>query len=91
MVGDCSHTIISSSSIDSDLANVETSGASGKLIGRTTDDGMKVQDRPVSEGDFLGTVCLALGLDPEKQNLSNVGRPIRLIDPKASPLKEIVV
>ena len=62
----------------------------GQIIGRTTDDGMKVQDRPVTEADLLGTICLALGLDPEKQNMSNVGRPIRLVDPKATPLKEVV-
>ncbi len=63
----------------------------GQVIGQTTADGMRVQDRPVTESDLLGTVCLALGLDPEQQNMSNVGRPIRLVDPKASPLKEIVV
>ena len=62
----------------------------GQVVGRTNQDGMTVADRPVTEADFLGTVCLALGLDPSRQNLSNVGRPIRLVDPKATPLKEIV-
>ena len=36
---------------------------------------MKVEERPVSVPDFLATVCLALGIDPLKQNQSNVGRP----------------
>ena len=63
----------------------------GQIVGKTSDDGMKVQDRPVTESDLLGTICLALGLDSEKQNMSNVGRPIRLVDPKATPLKEIVL
>ncbi|WP_010586155.1 DUF1501 domain-containing protein [Schlesneria paludicola] len=63
----------------------------GQVVGRTTGDGMKVQDRPVTEADLLGTICLALGLDSEKQNMSNVGRPIRLVDPKASPIREVVL
>ena len=63
----------------------------GQVVGKTRDDGMSVEDRPVTESDLLGTVCLALGLDPKAQNMSNVGRPIRLVDPKASPIQEIVV
>jgi uncharacterized protein (DUF1501 family) len=63
----------------------------GQVIGRTADDGMEVQDRPVSEIDLHGTICLALGLDPLAENISNVGRPIRLVDPKAAPIKEILI
>ena len=37
----------------------------------------------------LATVCLALGIDPTKQNQSNVGRPIRIVDKSASPIKEV--
>ena len=62
----------------------------GQVVGKTSNDGMTVSERPVNESDFLGTVCLALGLDPSRQNMSNVGRPIRLVDPKASPLTEVV-
>jgi hypothetical protein len=62
----------------------------GQVIGRSSDDGMKVEDRPVSMADFLATLCLALGLDPTKQNMSNVGRPIRLADPDANPVTEVV-
>jgi hypothetical protein len=47
-----------------------------------------VKDRPVSVPDFLATVCLALGIDPKVQNVSDVGRPIRLVDPKARPVQE---
>ena len=60
----------------------------GQVIGRTSPDGMKVDDRPVSVPDFLATVCLALGIDPTTQNISNVGRPIRIADPAAKPIKE---
>lgn len=62
----------------------------GQVVGRTSADGLAVDDRPVSTPDLLATVCLALGLDPKKQNLSNVGRPIRLVDPSARPIDEIL-
>jgi hypothetical protein len=44
----------------------------------------------VAVPDLLATACLALGLDPQKQNLSNVGRPVRLVDPEANPLQEVL-
>jgi hypothetical protein len=60
----------------------------GQVIGRTSDDGTTVKDRPVSVPDFIATICLALGIDPRAQNISNVGRPIRIADPDAKPIKE---
>lgn len=62
----------------------------GQAIGKTSDDGMKVLDRPVSHMDLMATICSALGLDPMKQNMSNVGRPIRLADPEAKPITEVL-
>lgn len=62
----------------------------GQVVGKTSDDGMKVDDRPVSVQDLFCTMCHAVGLDPMKQNLSNVGRPIRLADPTAKPISEIL-
>lgn len=62
----------------------------GQVIGRTSADGMTVEDRPVAIPDLLGTVCQSLGIDPSKSNISNVGRPIRIVDPIAQPIKEIV-
>jgi hypothetical protein len=64
--------------------------AGGQVVGKTSDDGMTVADRPVQVGDFLATACLALGIDPLKQNASNVGRPIRIADPEAKPLREVL-
>ena len=61
------------------------------LLRLTTADGMAVAERKVEVPDLLGTVCLALGLDPRKQNNSNVGRPIRLVEPTAKPIQELVV
>lgn len=60
----------------------------GQTIGRTSRDGMEVQERPTSIGDLLATVFVSLGLDPKQQTMSNVGRPIRLADPEAKPLME---
>jgi hypothetical protein len=36
----------------------------------------------------MATLCKALGIDPSKQNLSDVGRPIRIADPSARPITE---
>ena len=62
----------------------------GQGVGATTPDGMEVKDRPVSVPDFLATVGKGLGLDITKQNNSNVGRPIRFVDPGAKPIAEVL-
>lgn len=63
----------------------------GQVIGKTSADGMEVKDRPVAVPDLLATVCKALGLDPAKQNDSNVGRPIRLVEPTAKVIEEVLL
>jgi hypothetical protein len=62
----------------------------GALVGRTSEDGMAVADRPTSIPDLLATVCQAMGVDPLKQNISNVSRPIRIVDKSARPLEELL-
>jgi hypothetical protein len=63
----------------------------GQAFGRTTADGMAVDGpRPVSVPDFLATVCRALGVDHTRQNMSNVGRPIRIVEQGARPITEII-
>jgi len=64
--------------------------AGGQVLGRTSADGLTVEDRPVAVPDLLATLYVALGLDPRKENLSNVDRPIRLADPDAQPLRELL-
>jgi hypothetical protein len=61
------------------------------VIGQTSDDGTSVTDRPVTTIDLLATICLALGIDPDEHNMSNVGRPIPLVDPDAQPVREAVL
>jgi hypothetical protein len=62
----------------------------GQAVGKSSADGTTVEERPVAVSDFLATVCLALGIDPLKQNLSNVGRPIRIADKAAQPIQEVL-
>jgi uncharacterized protein (DUF1501 family) len=62
----------------------------GQVVGKTSAGGDAIEQRPVSVPDLLGTVCLALGIEPTKANTSNVGRPISIVDKAARPLKEVV-
>jgi uncharacterized protein (DUF1501 family) len=62
----------------------------GQVIGSTGADGMLARDRPVLVPDLLATVCKGLGVDPMAQNDSGIGRPIRIVDPKAKPIKEVL-
>jgi len=60
------------------------------VIGQTSDDGMEVKDRPVLVPDLLATVCKAVGVDHMRQNDSTIGRPIRLVEPTATPIQEVL-
>jgi uncharacterized protein (DUF1501 family) len=62
----------------------------GQAFGQTGPDGMTAGDRPVAVPDLLATICLAIGIDPTKQNMSNVARPIRIVDLSAKPVKEVL-
>jgi hypothetical protein len=62
----------------------------GQVVGRTSRDGTAIEERPVRVPDLLATVCLALGIDPQKQNMSDVGRPIRIVEKGAVPLEGVV-
>lgn len=63
----------------------------GRVVGRTSPDGMTVEgERPTSVPDMLATVCRGLGIDPSRQNISNITRPIRVVDPAARAIREIL-
>jgi Protein of unknown function (DUF1501) len=62
----------------------------GQAIGDTGPDGMTVKDRPVTVPDLLATVCRSLGIDPDAQNISDVGRPIRIVDAKSKAIQEVL-
>jgi hypothetical protein len=63
----------------------------GTAYGKTSADGMEVTSDLVRTPDFLATIGKALGLDVSKQNNSNVGRPIRFVDPEAKAVKEVLL
>jgi hypothetical protein len=62
----------------------------GQVVGKTSPDGSTVEERPVHVIDFLATICLALGINPLKENMSDIGRPIRIVDKSARPIKEVL-
>jgi len=45
-----------------------------------TAGGEAVKDRPVSVNDLLRTACHSLSIDADKQNMSSIGRPIKIVD-----------
>lgn len=62
----------------------------GQAYGKTTKDGMKVEEHPTSVPDLLATLCGALGIDHEKPNMSNVNRPIPIVDRTGKPIREVL-
>jgi hypothetical protein len=62
--------------------------AGGQFYGKTSDDGEEVTDGKVDIPDVLATLCRAVGVDPEKENVSEQGRPIKLAEGK--PIEEVL-
>jgi uncharacterized protein (DUF1501 family) len=60
----------------------------GQVVGRTSDDGTDVKERPVTVADLFCTFCQALKINPRKENIGTLGRPIKLVDGGA-PVKEL--
>lgn len=52
----------------------------GQAFGRTSADGMTVEDGMLSAADLFATLCAALGIDHKRLNLSDIGRPFRIAD-----------
>jgi hypothetical protein len=62
----------------------------GQAYGKTDKPGGTVEDKAATVPDLLATICKAIGVDSEKQNLSNIGRPIRIVDKTAKPMTEVL-
>jgi uncharacterized protein (DUF1501 family) len=62
----------------------------GQVIGKTDKEGAAVVERPISALDFMATVCEVLGINWKKQNNTPIGRPIRIVDKGANPIKELL-
>ena len=52
----------------------------GQVIGTTSSDGTDVKDRPVGVPDLFCSFYQALKINPRKENMSTLGRPIKLMD-----------
>lgn len=52
----------------------------GQVIGESSTDGTEVKDSPVAVNDLLKSLCHALKINATKENMSPVGRPIRIVD-----------
>jgi hypothetical protein len=52
----------------------------GQVVGATDAGGVEVTDRPVTVSDFFRTVYTTLGIDADHENMSRIGRPIKLVD-----------
>ncbi len=60
----------------------------GSVVGKTSADGMQVEDRPVAAPDLLATICEAVGVDPEVENVNEDQRPIKISE--GSAISEIL-
>jgi hypothetical protein len=54
--------------------------AGGQAYGRTSPDGMDIEENEVDVTDVLATLCSALGVPPESENNANTGRPIKIVN-----------
>ena len=54
----------------------------GAVHGRTSADGMAVEDGRIDVGDLLATLAAAVGVKPATENISEMGRPIKIAEGK---------
>lgn len=60
----------------------------GQAYGKTSADGTEVVDGKVDVGDILATLCEAVGISPDYENISEQGRPIKIAE--GMPIREIL-
>ncbi|MFK7776810.1 MAG: DUF1501 domain-containing protein [Gimesia sp.] len=52
----------------------------GQVIGASTANGSAIQDQPVTTADLFCSICHSLKVDPKKENMSPLGRPMKIVD-----------
>ena len=52
----------------------------GQVYGASTADGMEVADNAIAVPDLLRTLCKALQVNPDHENMSPQGRPLKIVD-----------
>ena len=60
----------------------------GMVIGSSDEDGYQPQDRPVAVPDIHATLCHALGIDPSKEVMTPLQRPMKLVE-NGKPVMEL--
>ena len=62
----------------------------GQVIGSTDEDGIKVVTNPIGVPDLFASLCFALGINYQEENISRSGRPIRVVN-EGSVIKDLFV
>jgi len=52
----------------------------GQVIGASTDDGTAVKENPIAVNDLFCSICKSLHVDPRKEAISPLGRPMKIVD-----------
>jgi hypothetical protein len=60
----------------------------GQVIGSSDEDGAMPKDRPVQVADLHASICHALGIDPTKELMTPLQRPMKLVD-GGKPIAEL--
>jgi uncharacterized protein (DUF1501 family) len=60
----------------------------GQAYGATSPDGQEVIDGKTDETRVLATLCRALGVDPATENITRLGRPVKIIE--GEPIEELL-
>ncbi len=63
----------------------------GSIIGASDEDGMDPAERPVKPFDLHATICHALGIDLNREIITQQGRPMRLLRKDGQPIRELFV
>jgi hypothetical protein len=61
----------------------------GVTLGATSDDGDTVVARPTTVPELMATAATLLGMDPDKEMMTPLGRPITLTD-NGKPIRELM-
>ena len=62
----------------------------GQAYGSSGVDGMKVVENPVTGPQLLATICSALGIDPKKENFTDEGRPISIVERGTESVEQLL-
>ena len=63
----------------------------GSIIGASDEDGMDPAEHPVKPFDLHATICHALGIDLNREIITQQGRPMRLLRKDGQPIRELFV